>query len=272
MKIYFLLIDHARFFFYSDESEASDDSADADDRSLQPQSGVRGWFLARYQTFRSAWQHADSSGLNWMHRLWDWLLSFPGLRTCLTKIKSWVRRSWEWLHTWAHPDEAMLSRLWSARRIDLHYPAARPVDEVRANWSGYLSQQFWRHTVWMIVNGFISPFAFLLFVLPGPNLIGYWFAYRAIHHSLAVWGIRRVQRNKIPTELYPIAALDLPVERDGDGKMGHAVLSGAASRLTEHVNWHSSSHGARVRSAPFVDGTHRDSNPANFHVEKFQDG
>ena len=83
-------------------------------RPTPPRSGVRGWLHARYTRFKSAWQHADSGALLWM------------------------RRSWDWLHSWAHPDEAMLARLWSARRIDLHHPAARPGDEVRAIWKDYL--------------------------------------------------------------------------------------------------------------------------------------
>ena len=67
---------------------------------------------------------------------------------------------------------------------------------------------------WLSCNGIIAPVAIItLWILPGPNLIGYWFAYRAIHHSLVVWGIRRVQRKQIPTELYPVAALDLPIEQ-----------------------------------------------------------
>ena len=90
------------------------------------------------------------------------------------------------------------------------------------------------------LNGVIAPFAFWLFILPGPNLIGYWFAYRTIHHLLVVWGIRRVRRNTIPTELHPMAALDVPIERDDQGKSSHAALSGAAARLDEHVAWHDS--------------------------------
>jgi hypothetical protein len=168
LKIYLLLIDHARFFFYSDESEAPHDPDDADDASKPPPTGVHGWFHARYVRFKSAWQHADSGALLWM------------------------RRSWDWLHTWAHPDETMLSRLWSARRIDLHHPSARSADEVRIIWAAYLKRQGRRHLVWLIVNGVIAPVAALFAILPGPNLIGYWFAYRAIHHSLVVWGIRRV--------------------------------------------------------------------------------
>jgi Mitochondrial K+-H+ exchange-related len=248
LKIYLLLIDHAQFFFYSDESEASHDPDDAEDASKPPPAGVLGWSKARYKRFKSAWQDADSGALLWM------------------------RSSWDWLHTWVHPDEAMLAGLWSARRVDLHHPSARSDDEVRTIWAAYLKRQRRRHLLWLIVNGVIAPFSALFAILPGPNVIGYWFAYRAIHHSLVVWGIRRVQRNTIPTDLYPIAALDLPIKRDGDGKIGHAALAGAATRLAEHVNWHSSSPGARVEVTPSIDATPGDSNPANSQAEKFQDG
>jgi len=222
VKIYLLLIDHARFFFYSDESEASDDHDNDHESSTPRRSGFRGWFLARYDRFRSAWQHADSGALHWM------------------------RQSWDWLHSWAHPDEAMLARLWSARRVDLYHPASRRSDPVLAIWNDYLRQQSRRHLVWLIVNGVIAPISVLFAILPGPNLIGYWFAYRAFHHSLVVWGIRRVRRNKIQTELHPIAALDLPVEMGTDGKHAHAALAGRATGLDTHMAW----HGCSARATP----------------------
>jgi hypothetical protein len=224
LKIYLLLIDHSLFFFYSDESEASQDPNYGDDSSSPP-SGVRGWFHVRYQRFRSAWQHADSGALLWM------------------------RIAWDWLHSWVHPDEAMLARLWSARKIELLHPAARNGDEVRTIWTDYLQTQSWRHLFWLSCNGIIAPVAIItLWILPGPNLIGYWFAYRAIHHSLVVWGIRRVQRKHVPTELCPVAALDLPIEQVRDGKMSHVALTGTAAGLEEHVTWHDPSRGKPGRS------------------------
>jgi hypothetical protein len=245
LKIYLLLLDHARFFFYSDEKEASRDSADSDQESTRPSSGLFARLRARYTTFRVAWQHADSGALLWM------------------------RRSWDWLHSWAHPDEAMLSRLWSARRIDLHYPAARSVDQIRATWSDYLRTQWRRHLLWLIVNGVIAPFSIVFAILPGPNLIGYWFAYRAIHHTLVVWGIGRVLRNMIPTEFSPLAALDLPIERNNDGKSSHAALIGAAPRLDDHVAWHSSPRRASTLSELTVEPVPAGPAPANSRTEPF---
>jgi Mitochondrial K+-H+ exchange-related len=216
VKIYLLLIDHARFFFYSDESEALNDRDHSDEPSSTRRSGVRGWFLAKYDEFRSAWQHADSGALHWM------------------------RQSWDWLHSWAHPDEAMLARMWSARRVDLYHPASRRGDEVLTIWKDYLRQQWRRHLVWLVVNAVIAPISVLLAILPGPNLIGYWFAYRAVHHSMVAWGILRVQRSTFPTEVYPIDALDLPVEKGKDGKHIHAALAGLGTGLDTHMAWHGS--------------------------------
>ena len=243
MKIYLLLLDDARFFFFSDESEAAHENPD--NPVDPPRTGLSGWFHARYTRFRIAWQHADSGALLWMRRVWDWL------------------------HSWTHPDEAMLARLWSARIVDLRYPASRREDDVRAIWSGYLRQQWRRHLVWLVLNGLIAPFAFLLFVLPGPNLIGYWFAYRAIHHTLVVWGIGRVQRNKAPTELHPIAALDLPIERDGDGKSSHVALTGSATRLDEHVAWHEAPGRASVPIKAPAEPTPRKPEPAHDLTDEF---
>jgi hypothetical protein len=215
VKIYLLLIDHERSFFYANPSDPPSDWGESPDSIEPPRSGVRGWFHAEVLKFQSAWKHPRSSAVRWM------------------------RQAWDWLHSWIHPDEAMLAKLWRARTIDLHYPAARAGDEVRDLWQGYLGQQWRRHLVWLFFNGSIAPFAIaILWILPGPNLIGYWFAYRAIHHLLVVWGIRRVRRGLIPTELYPSTALDPPIECDDDAKATHAALGGATELLEEHVAWH----------------------------------
>jgi hypothetical protein len=218
VKIYLLLIDHERFFFYWDPSDASSDWGEADDSTEPPRSGVRGWVQAKFHKFSSAWNQPHSLAMRWM------------------------RRAWDWLHTWGHPDEAMLARLWKARTIDLHHPAARPGDEVRELWQGYLGQQWRRHLVWLIFNGTIAPPAIaILWILPGPNLIGYWFAYRAIHHLLVVGGIRRVRRKVIATELHPVRELDTLIERDDFGKATHPAIGYGAALLEEHLAWHESS-------------------------------
>jgi Mitochondrial K+-H+ exchange-related len=220
VKIYLLSIDHERFFFYSDPADAPSDWDDGDDSTEAPPSGVRGWIRSKFRKFKSEWKQPHSGAMRW------------------------VRRSWDWLHSWGHPDEAMLARLWRARAIHLQHPASRPGFEVRELWEGYLARQWRRHLVWLILNGTIAPPAIaILWILPGPNLIGYWFAYRAIHHLLVVWGIRRVRLEKIPTELWPSPALNELIERNGDGKATHPAIGGKAEMLDDHVAFHESSGG-----------------------------
>jgi hypothetical protein len=214
VKIYLLSIDKRRCFFYADESEASREEGVGAESSATERSGLWGRLLDRYHRIKSAWDHSES------------------------RAARWTRQAWDWLHSWAHPDESMLVRLRSARRIDLHHPAARSGVEVRTLWSDYLNHKWWRHLLWLTGNALVAPFALAtLWILPGPNLIGYWFAYRAIHHTLIVWGIRRVRKARIPTELHPLTSLDRPIEVNEAGKAKHAALDGKATLLDEHVAW-----------------------------------
>jgi hypothetical protein len=89
----------------------------------------------------------------------------------------------------------------------------------------------------MGANAILAPFTWLLAILPGPNVVGYWFTYRAIHHALIVLGIRRVQGDRATIELCPREELDRPIERDENGRATHAALDGEAARLDEHVAW-----------------------------------
>jgi hypothetical protein len=210
VKIYLLSIDGRRCFFYAVESEPPDAEVGAGP-------GHSGWharLLEGWGRLRSAWEHSQA------------------------KAARWTRRAWEWLHSWSHPDEVMLVRLRSARRIELHHPASRDPDEVRKLWGDYLNHRWWRHVLWMGANAIVAPPALVfLWPLPGPNVIGYWFAYRAIHHALIVLGIRRLRRDRVPIELRPRDELDRPIERGGDGKARHVAIDGEATHLDEHVAW-----------------------------------
>jgi Mitochondrial K+-H+ exchange-related len=215
VKIYLLSIDRRRFFFYADESEPPDDEDGAGPSESGPgQPKWREWLLDRWQRLRAAWEHSEAGAVRW------------------------TRNAWDWLHSWAHPDETMLGRLRSARRIELHHPASREGAEVRRLWHDYLKHRWWRHVLWMSANGIVAPPALAtLWILPGPNLIGYWFAYRTIHHALIVWGIRRVMKGRVELVLRPVAELNWPIEVGGEGKATRAALDGEAPRLDEHVAW-----------------------------------
>ena len=213
VKIYLLSIDNRRCFFYADESEPEREEGDGPGTAGPAAPGLWGRLHEQSERLKSAWEHSEA------------------------RVAVWTRRAWAWMHSWAHPDESMLARLRSARRIELHHPASRTEAEVRSLWREYLNHRWWRHTLWMSLNSIIAPFTVVLGLLPGPNVIFYWIAYRAIHHGLIVWGIRRVWREGIAIELYPVTALDRPIELDAEGRAKHDALEGAAAQLDEHVAW-----------------------------------
>jgi len=53
------------------------------------------------------------------------------------------------------------------------------------------------------VNTVISPVTLILTPIPGPNLLGYWIAYRAFCHLLAVLGARGAEELIDSTTLNP---------------------------------------------------------------------
>jgi hypothetical protein len=227
LKVYLLLVKDERFFFYSDESELDESRVE----NAAPPSGWRGWLEGRWHGFQRAWHDADAG------------------------VALWARRTWDWLHSLVHPDELMLARLRGTQRIDLHHPASRPADAVAAIWQEYLNRRWHRHVVWLSVDVVIAPFGLvLLWPLPGPNLIGYWFAYRAIHHWLIVRGINAVRKGNVPTTFHAAASLDLPLERDETGKAKHRAIDGNGTRLDEYLDWTQSSnetkHGTNRESTP----------------------
>ncbi len=140
------------------------------------------------------------------------------------------------MHSLTRADEPMLRRLRSATRIDLKHPTTRPVEEVRSLWSDYLRRRGRAHVVALSYNAIIAPVALaLLWPLPGPNLIGYWFAYRAVHHWLVVSGIRAVRSGRTVTHTHADARLDQPVERDAGGTARHEAVNGKCDHLEDYV-------------------------------------
>lgn len=171
MKIYLLSLDDGRCVFYSEGPEAVVES-----ETVAARRGVRGWVERKYKSLQVILNESEKG---------------VGLR---------MRRAWEWLQKRISPDEPVLRSLRGVVEIELYYPLAFTEDETRTLWRGYLKGRQGRHTFWFVVNALVSPLTLLLAPLPGPNLIGYWFVYRAVCHLLARLGARNARSEQVTTK------------------------------------------------------------------------
>jgi hypothetical protein len=119
-----------------------------------------------------------------------------------------TKQIWGWLQRRMHPDEPMLASLRTARTVEVYHPEWLTGDAARDLWSAYLRRRRLRHLLWLLFDALLAPLAVVLTPLPGPNVIGYWFAYRVVRHILILIGIRRALRGTVETDFRPAAGLD----------------------------------------------------------------
>lgn len=188
MKIYLLSLDSGHCVFYSEGPEAVIEL-----EAAIPRRGIRGWVERKYKSLQVILTESEKG---------------VGLR---------MRRIWEWLQKRISPDEPILRSLRGVRAIGLYHPLTFEQEETVRLWNRYLKERQGRHMFWFIANTVVSPLTLLLAPLPGPNLIGYWFVYRAVCHLLARLGARHARSERVVTDLFSTSELDVPLGR-GDEK------------------------------------------------------
>jgi hypothetical protein len=123
-----------------------------------------------------------------------------------------LRRVEAFLRRFESPDEPMLRALRTATEVVLVHPTDVDPERVRHSWTSELRRQVGNQLLWLVVNSIVGPvLAVGLAILPGPNVIGYWFLYRAGAHAMAWTGVRRALRGQIPTTLRAEPLLDAPL-------------------------------------------------------------
>lgn len=184
MKVYLLQLGREPPIFYSEGPL---------ERAKIEHKGVRGWLERRFAQIHSALWHSDR-----------------GLAPLLRKASAWLSRQ-------TFTDERWLLCLRAASEIELYHPTTLPSDEARTLWQGFLAHRQWRHLPWLIIDILICPFTLVLVPLPGPNVVGIWFVYRAGCHALVLIGVRACRSPRMPTSYLPSRTLDtLPGETEGD--------------------------------------------------------
>ena len=140
---------------------------------------------------------------------------------------------------WVAESIAEQRLLWHLRgkaEACLHYPddVSEPTaaDELRAS----LTRDFEKHRFWMIIDALAFLASGLLMLIPGPNLIAYFFAFRLVGHYFSLRGARQglstIQWRYEPTSLLSELRRAIALEPDVRGSRVREV----ASRLRlEHL-------------------------------------
>jgi len=109
--------------------------------------------------------------------------------------------------------------LWNLRRVDeahLAYPDDMREEAAVAVLRKQLAGDFDKHRFWLAVDSVLMVVSGALILVPGPNVVGYYFAFRVIGHYFSVRGARNglncVKWTYTPspplTELRPLASVD----------------------------------------------------------------
>ncbi|HEX8844078.1 MAG TPA: hypothetical protein VF791_05515 [Pyrinomonadaceae bacterium] len=179
MKIYLLNLEGERCVFYSEGPETI-----AEAEPVPPRGGVRGWAERKQKSLQAVLKESEKG---------------VGLR---------VRRIWERLQKRIAPDEPLLRSLRGARALKIYHPQTLTEEKADTLWREYLKGRQGRHAFWFVTNALVSPLTVLLAPLPGPNVIGYWFVYRAVCHLLARLGARNARKESVETKYHSTDALD----------------------------------------------------------------
>jgi Mitochondrial K+-H+ exchange-related len=200
VKIYLVTLDDGRTHFHSEGPSVDDGDFSP---PATPERGFRGWLERHMQSLNQAFARSDQS------------------------VMSWIRRVWTWLHQWTHPDEEFLRSLRLAEHYEVFHAQATTEATARRAWRSHLASRRRRHLLWLIGNILIVPPAVLAAVLPGPNVLGYWFIYRAWMHALAWRGTGRALGRPKQTRYEPASALNEPVAAGDEAQI---------ARLAEQLN------------------------------------
>jgi hypothetical protein len=95
---------------------------------------------------------------------------------------------------WVAESIAEQRLLWNLRRHDtalLHHPHDMATSDAVAVTRQQLARDFDKHRFWLVIDSLLMVASGLLILIPGPNVLGYYFAFRVVGHYFSVRGARK---------------------------------------------------------------------------------
>lgn len=135
----------------------------------------RGRFARMYANFREALARVEEERLSGEKRAHD------GPRTWTERMKD---RALCWIVE-KIAEQRLLWRLRNENELMLHHPDDMPGDVAIATSKADLQREADRHMKWLIIDSLLFVLSGVLFFVPGPNLIAYYFGFRLVGHFLS---------------------------------------------------------------------------------------
>ena len=108
--------------------------------------------------------------------------------------RSWMTRAQERMMAWVAERIAEQRLLWNLRHeneVTLAHPADMTFADVRVVLDRVLKRDYDRHFRWLVIDSILAAGSAALAVLPGPNFVFYYFAFRLVGHWLSMQGARQ---------------------------------------------------------------------------------
>jgi len=105
--------------------------------------------------------------------------------------KSWATRAQERVMAWVAERIAEQRLLWNLRNeteVTVAHPADLTFDQVHTVINRVLQRDRDRHLRWLIVDSLLAIASGALAILPGPNFVFYYFAFRLVGHWFSMQG------------------------------------------------------------------------------------
>ncbi len=123
------------------------------------------------------------------------------------KLWDALKETYDALTRKSRQTERFLRCAWELESITVQYPAALTDDEARGIYTSIVEEATRKHKKWLLLNGAALPFSAVLTIIPGPNLLLAYLAFRTHAHYKSQQGGAKLAR-EIPVDFVPNETLD----------------------------------------------------------------
>jgi hypothetical protein len=153
--------------------------------------------------------------------------------------RGWGARIKRRTMSWVAESIAEQRLLWHLRRqsaATLFYPDDLDEHAAMSTLRSQLTRDFDKHRFWLIIDGVLFALSGLLALLPGPNLLAYYFAFRLVGHYLSMRGARQGLKFVTwrPEKSAPLAELRRAIDLEPSVREGRVREVAVRLRL-EHL-------------------------------------